>query len=248
MEPEMEEAREAGTESVEIDELFADHPLRFHRGERVLVLACGTEPAYFQFPGGIELYWIDALGPFMYLARSQSVEDSRFVSASPVHLPFKPMFDVIVCPPTCTGQFSFSQLRRVLREASRTLKHGGRLIVEYPSIELLSDMQTFRKAHRMGGTILVEERWLERATGRLLVQKLFVEPSGRVHKSDSIVYLHADKLMSWFVETLGFRVHVSEEGNPDAHVPSRILVAEKSAAVLFDLNSHLALNVGADVA
>lgn len=211
------------------EEVLSNSPFRLEPGQRVLVLGCGNEPAIFRFPQGVELYWVDLLRPHLYLARTQ-LHNAGIVSAQPTELPFKSIFDVVICPPSCVARFNVTECIRLMKGAQAVLREGGRLIIEFPSRELLTASPPRLQAQRLGDVIVLEEKRLEPSSTRVVIKKTYIEKMGAAHKVECEIHAHTAKFMAQLLQKMGLDIIEQEKGALDPSLPCQRLVARRRPA------------------
>ncbi|MBI2060968.1 MAG: hypothetical protein HYT87_14465 [Nitrospirae bacterium] len=216
----------SGGESESVLDALGEEAFQVEAGQKVLVLGCGNEPAIFRFPSGVELCWVDLLRPHLFLARAQ-LRDAGVILAQPTDLPFKSVFDVVIVPPSCVARFNVTESIRLMRGAQGVLKEGGRLIIEFPSRELLAASPPKLQAQRFGDVIVLEEKRLEASSTRVLIKKTYIERMGASHRVECEIHAHTAKFMAQLLQKMGLDVVEQEKGVLDPTLPCQRLVARK---------------------
>jgi SAM-dependent methyltransferase len=147
-------------------------------GSEVLDLACGHGRIANRLAArGAHVTGLDATPRFLELAREGAAAlgvEVEYVEGDMRELPWSERFDAIVNWFTAFGYFEDEENRRVLQQAYRALKPGGRLLIENNNAAAL--LRAFVPAH-------VSER-----EGNFMIDRFRMDlPRGRIHTDRTVL-------------------------------------------------------------
>jgi SAM-dependent methyltransferase len=151
----------------------------------VLDLACGHGRIANRLAArGARVTGLDASALFLDLARRDAAEagvEVEYVEGDMRSLPWTDRFDAVAIWFTSFGYFSDEENRRVLAEALRALRPGGRLALELNHLPaLLRVWQEHRVAER-DGDFMIDRGSFEPETGRTPTERIVIR-DGRVRR------------------------------------------------------------------
>lgn len=159
--------------------------LELEPGMDVLDLACGHGRIANRLAArGAVVTGLDASPLFLDLARRDARArgvDVEYVEGDMRELPWSERFDRIVCWFTSFGYFDDDGNRRVLREAQRAVRAGGRFLIE--NNHLLAIVRGFQpdSVEQRDGNLMTDQRHYDPLTGRIYSTRTIVR-DGRVRR------------------------------------------------------------------
>lgn len=198
-------------------------------GLRVLDLACGHGRIANRLAArGALVTGLDATERFLEVARSDAA--ARGVSVDYYQgdmrdLPWSGEFDRIVNWFTAYGYFTDADNRRVLAEAARALKPGGRLLIEVNNRDWI--VANFLPMHGVerGGDFMVDQSEYNPLSSRITTRRTVVR-GGSIRRAEFFVRLFAfTELRDWLLAA-GFRRvdGYGEDGTPLSRTSRRMIV------------------------
>jgi len=178
--------------------------LELEPGMEVLDLCCGHGRIANRLAArGARVIGLDATPLFLEQARSDAAERGgqvEYVEGDMRSLPWGGRFDRAVSWFTSFGYFDDADNRRVLREACRVLKPGGRLLIESNNVsELFARWQPAIVVERDGDLSITRTRF-DPATGRADSERINVR-GGRVRRFRFFVRMFvAVELRDWLLD------------------------------------------------
>jgi SAM-dependent methyltransferase len=171
----------------------------------VLDLACGHGRIANRLAAqGARVVGLDATPLFLERARADA--DARGVRVEYVEgdmrdVPWEGRFDRVISWFTSFGYFDDDENRRVLREAHRALRPGGRLAIENNNLpELLRRWQPATVVER-DGDFAIDRSDFDPTTGRAVTERVIVR-GGRSRRFEFQVRMFvAVELRDWLLET-----------------------------------------------
>ena len=199
-------------------------------GDQVLDLCCGHGRIANRLAGrGAVVTGLDATPLFLELARADA--DRRAVAVDYVEgdmraIPWTDRFDAVVSWFTAYGYFDDAQNRAVLREVQRTLRPGGRFLLELNHKDGLLPIWVPSTVHRAGEAIMIDEREWDPITGRSSCRRTIVR-DGHVRRTSFFTRLFSfTELRDWLLEA-GFRSvdGLAGDGTPLTRTSRRMILA-----------------------
>ncbi len=178
--------------SAESEAAFAERALELSPGDTVLDLCCGPGRHALLFAKrGMRVFGQDLNADYLETARRGAAAAGvslELVRRDMRDIPFEDTFDGIVNMFTAFGYLeSEEQDMKVLGQASRALKPGGRLLIDMVNREWVVSNYIQNEWHSgEDGTLYVERRELDLVTSRNRVSFTIVSPDGARRGSDGI--------------------------------------------------------------
>ncbi|MGE5290524.1 MAG: class I SAM-dependent methyltransferase [Micromonosporaceae bacterium] len=202
--------------------------LELEAGMEVLDLACGHgRIANALAARGCRVTGLDATPLFLDLARRDAAArglEVTYVEGDMRSLPWTGQFDHVINWFTAFGYFDDAGNRRVLEEAARALKPGGRLMIETNNRDWV--IRNFQPASvdEREGKLLIDRRRFDPLTGQMTTERMVVR-DGHVRRAPYFVrMLTFTELRGWLLDA-GFS-HVDgygEDGEPLAFESRRMI-------------------------
>jgi len=190
---------------------FAERKLALDAGARVLDLCCGHgRHSVLLAKRGYKVTGLDLSQSYLDLAR-RAAFDSKVeldtLSGDMREIPFNDYFDAAINMYSSFGYLeSETEDLKVLESISRSLKRGGRLLLDMLNREWAVANYIQNDWHaEADGTLYVEHRALDLASSRMRVRFVIVAPDGGRH--DSIghdIRLYTLTEMTRLLERVGF--------------------------------------------
>jgi SAM-dependent methyltransferase len=207
--------------------------LELEPGMEVLDLACGHGRIANRLASrGARVTGLDLTPTFLERARRDATErgvEVEYVQGDMRELPWSEHFDRIVNWFTAYGYFEDEDNRRVLAEAHRALRPGGRLLIENNNVARF--LREFRPATVVArdGDLMVDIHEFDPLTCRALAERITVR-SGKVRRTTFFVrvFLYSE-LRDWLLSA-GFSSvdGLGDEGEPlSAESRRMITIARK---------------------
>ena len=198
-------------ERTEKEVAFAERKLALDPGARVLDLCCGPgRHSVLLAKRGYKVTGLDLSRSYLDLARRAAI-DSKIefdtVPADMREIPFNDYFTAVINMYSSFGYLeSEAEDLKVLESISRSLKRGGRLLLDMLNREWAVANYIQNDWHaEADGTLYVEHRALDLASSRMRVRFIIVDPNGGRH--DSIghdIRLYTLTEMTRLLEQVGF--------------------------------------------
>ncbi|HVB78388.1 MAG TPA: methyltransferase domain-containing protein [Candidatus Binataceae bacterium] len=176
-------------ERTEKEVAFAARHLELKAAERVLDLCCGPgRHSVLLAKRGCKVTGLDLSQSYLDLARSAAADSKvvlETVSADMREIPFNDYFDAAINMYSSFGYLeSEAEDLRVLESISRSLKRGGRILLDMLNREWAVTNYIQNDWHaEADGTIYVEHRALDLRSSRMRVRFVIVGPDGSRHDS-----------------------------------------------------------------
>lgn len=208
--------------------------LELDRGMDVLDLACGHGRIANRLASrGARVTALDATAPFLNRAREKASElnvEVEYVEGDMRSLPFPDgRFDRVISWFTSFGYFDDQENRRVLREAHRVLRAGGKLLIENNNLaELLPRWLPWVVVER-NGDLAIDRSLFDPTTGRANTERTIVRDGGVRRFSFSVRMFIAVELRDWLCDA-GFSTvtSVDHDGGPlTAQSPRMVTIARR---------------------
>ena len=159
--------------------------LGLEAGMSVLDLACGHgRIANRLAERGCQVTGIDKTAIFLNLARQDAAErkvDVEYIEGDMRSLPGNEHFDCIINWFTAYGYFEDDDNRKVLGEAYRTLKQGGKLLIEHQNRDAV--LKNFHPAFvvERDGNYMIDQNRYDIFTGRSYTERIIIR-DGQIRK------------------------------------------------------------------
>lgn len=223
-----ERLSEAATRE-EVDRLCSVSGLQ--PGERVLDLACGHGRIANRLAAlGAQVTGLDATSEFLRLARAEASRlgvTVDYVEGDMRRLPWEAAFDLVVSWFTSFGYFGDEDNRRVLAEAHKVLRPGGRVVIDLNDRDALMRRYLPCVVVDRDGDLMIDQHAFHPLTGRSNVTRTVIR-DGQVRTSRFFTRLFGfTELRDWleaagFTDVNGYGI----DGNPlTAHSPRMTITA-----------------------
>ncbi len=189
---------------------FIEKAMELKKDMRILDLACG------QGRHAIELakrgYDITGLDYSEYLlsvaserARKEGVE-VNFIKGDMRELPFENEFDAIYMFFTSFGYFSDEENFRVLKEVSKSLKKGGKFLIDLSNpIMVIKNFQYESWILTKDGLICLEQNEFDPVKMRTRTLRLVFKEGKEINRKEHIVRLYTPAELSYLMELAGLK-------------------------------------------
>lgn len=173
-------------------------------GDAVLDLGCGHGRIANRLAArGARVTGLDATALFLERARADAAErrvDVEYVEGDMRSLPWRDRFDAALIWFTTFGYFDDDGNRRVLDEARRALKSGGRLAIELHNAFALARSFLPWTATERGGDLMLDRHRFDVAAGRNVTDRWIVR-GGRVRRTEYAVRVFTfTELRDWLLD------------------------------------------------
>ena len=195
------------------------HLLELEPGMEVLDLACGHgRIANALAERGCRVTGLDATPLFLDRARLDAATRGvavTYVDGDMRDLPWTGRFDRVVNWFTAFGYFDDAGNRRVLREVARSLKPGGRFVLEMHNRDWIIRHFQPASVDERDGNLVTEQRRFEPLTGRMLAERTVVR-DGHVRRIPYFVRTFTfTELRDWLLDAGFTSVEgYGEDGDP----------------------------------
>jgi SAM-dependent methyltransferase len=201
--------QEAQKNETQVD--FIVKALDLEDGARILDLCCGHgRHAVPLAQRGFRVTGLDLSAYHLRLAKAAARRagvEAAFVRSDMREVPRGP-FDAVINMFTAFGYFDDDEEnQRVLNGVARSLKRGGRFLIDYLNFTYLC--RVFRESdcmRRPDGSLAIEMRSHDVRTGRNEVETLHIEPDGRQHKRSHSVRMYSFRELETMLAQAGLRV------------------------------------------
>ncbi|MCE7011804.1 class I SAM-dependent methyltransferase [Kibdelosporangium philippinense] len=198
-------------------------------GMDVLDLACGHgRIANRLAKRGCHVTGLDSASLFLDRARQDAAARGvtvDYVQGDMRHLPWTGRFDRVINWFTAFGYFTDGDNKRVLAEVLRTLRPGGRLVLDLNHYAWLIRHYQPASVRELDGDLLIDQNRLDVLTGRNIVQRTVIR-AGRTRQVPFSVRLFTfTELRDWLLDA-GFTnvAGYGEDGTPLAPENRRMIV------------------------
>lgn len=226
-------ARRLTDESTDAEADLVWRMLGLTSGSAVLDLACGHGRIANRLASrGASVTGLDATQRFLDVARTDAEQRGVTVDyqrGDMRAIPWAGRFDAVVSWFTAYGYFDDEQNRAVLAGVHRSLRPGGRFLVELNHKDGLLPHWLPSTVDRVGDDILIDERTFDPLTGRSHARRTTIR-DGRIREASFFVRMFSyTELRDWLLQA-GFREVSGFAGDGEALTAASrrmILVAEK---------------------
>lgn len=188
-------------------------------GMAVLDLACGHGRIANRLAArGCQVTGLDATESFLRQARADAAARGMsvdYVLGDMRDLPWTGTFDRIINWFTAFGYFDDAGNRRVLAQAARALKPGGRLLIEMNNYVRLAQVYTPSFVTEQNGDMVVDQHRMDPLTGRSETTRTLIRGGQTRRVTFSVrMFLHPE-LRDWLLAAGFATVHgYGEDGTP----------------------------------
>lgn len=208
--------------------------LALEQPQRILDVACGFgRHANLLAAHGHQVVGVDLYKGFLEIARKNALEwgvQVDYRQADMRDLDFDEEFDLVLMVFTVFGYFTDEVNFRVLENAARALKPGGRLVFDSPNRDAV--MKDFRPHHvtEKEGNLMIDRNQFDSMTGRLFNRRIVIRDGVRRDKP-FFVRLYNPNEIGELLNKVGLVVQalLGEYDGQPVSVDSRrlVVVAEK---------------------
>jgi cyclopropane fatty-acyl-phospholipid synthase-like methyltransferase len=223
------------TQDEEVDDL--ERHLRLEPGSAVLDVPCGEgRIGRALAKRGYHVTGLDITDSFLEEGRRRAEADGvemRFVHGDMRELSFDGEFDAAVNFWGSFGYFDADGDRAVVAGVSRSLRPGGRFLIETITLETL--LPQFREQiwHRQGEMVVLQQTHFDHETSRVDTEWTFMAPDGEREVRDSSIRVYSYAELTALLRECGFVAfdgYDTNSGEPFALGADRLtLVATKAA-------------------
>jgi len=200
-------------------------------GDRVLDLACGHGRIANRLAAlGAQVTGLDATSEFLRLARAEASQLGvavDYVEGDMRHLPWDADFDLVVSWFTSFGYFGDRDNRKILAQAHKVLRPGGRVVIDLNHRDELMRRYLPCVVAERDGNLMIDQHAFDPLTGRSNVTRTIIR-DGQVRRSAFFTRLFSfTELRDWldaagFTDVKGYGI----EGNPlTAYCPRMTVTA-----------------------
>lgn len=185
--------------------------VKLKRGSKILDIPCGFGRHSIELAKrGYDVTGQDINGYFLDLARRSAKKHDvspRFLKADMRKIDFENEFDLVLNLFTSIGYFEKEDDDILfLREASKSLKKGGKLLVDTVNRErVLGDYMKKSWSELQDGTIILFERKFDQVSGTSYEQRIVIDKAGRRKRISIVLRLYALSELISLVERSGFK-------------------------------------------
>jgi SAM-dependent methyltransferase len=160
--------------------------LALEQPQRILDLACGFgRHANLLAARGHQVVGVDLYAGYLEIARKNALEwgvQVDYRQADMRHLDLEEEFDLVLMVFTVFGYFTDKVNLRVLENAARALKPGGRLVFDSPNRDVV--LKDFRPHHvtEKEGNLMIDRNHFDSITGRLYNRRIVIRDGVRRDK------------------------------------------------------------------
>ena len=178
--------------------------LALERGMAVLDAPCGHgRIAHRLAARGVRVTGLDANQLFLDVARRDAAErtvDVEYVHGDLRSLPWEGRFDVVVNWFTSFGYFGDDDNRRVLQEAAKALKPGGRVVIDVHNRDAFQRNRLPVTMTERDGDLMVDKHAFDVIAGRIETERIVVR-GGSVRRSVfSVRFFTFTELRDWLLQ------------------------------------------------
>ena len=196
-------------------------------GAEILDIPCGAGRLALVLAGrGYRLTGVDVSSEFLdHARRARSSNPVTWEQRDMRDLPWSSRFDAAFCVGNSFGYLDDAGNEAFLEAVRKTLKPGGRFILETPMVleNVLCHIQP-RPWWKAGDVYLLVENQYDAAAGRLNIEYTFVS-GGRIEVRRGSHRAYGYRELVELIEAAGFSVTVSEPWTREAHMVSFIATA-----------------------
>lgn len=190
---------------------FIRKSLKLKKGSRILDLACGFGRHSLRLAqDGYELVGLDLSMPLLQKALAEAQRRSlnvKFIHGDMRELSFSTIFDGVFIWDTSLGYFDDRTNLRVLQGIHRSLKNGGRLLIDVINRDYVVQQTPTRLWWEGKGCIFLEESEFDYQTSTLHAKRSFIYEDGtRPLEQNSFIRLYNAHELRQMLHVAGFKV------------------------------------------
>jgi SAM-dependent methyltransferase len=160
--------------------------LGLESGTRLLDVPCGTGRIAIQLAArGFDVVGVDITERFLEEGRARG-PNVRFVHGDMRALPFEDDFDAAICFWGSFGYFDDAGNLAQARAAAHALRHGGRYLIDTPTLETILPRFQERNWFEVGTSMVLEEREFHVAASRIETTWTFLSDGERSTRRSSM--------------------------------------------------------------
>jgi len=203
-------------------------------GARVLDVPCGHGRIALELAQrGLRVTGVDLSEEALALARGDASErglDLALERRDMRDLPWREAFDAVICVGNSFAYLDDRGNRDFLEAVHRTLRHGGKLLLNAPCVlEVLASIQA-RAWYQLGDVLMLVDRRYDPIESALDVEYIFLQ-DGKLDRRPARYRFHSVRELRQLLAEVGLPVtamHGSQRGEPFAiGSPTLYLLAEK---------------------
>jgi ubiquinone/menaquinone biosynthesis C-methylase UbiE len=197
-------------------------------GDAVLDLACGNgRIANRLAQRRAEVTGLDATPMFLQLAREDAERrgvEVEYVEGDMRELPWTDRFDAVLSWFTSFGYFDDADNRSVLEQAHRSLKDGGRLLIENNNTAQLLTRALPWIVHERDGDFMIDRWHFDATTSRGMTERIVIR-DGRSRRFEFFVRMFIAAELGDWCRDAGFRsVEFYDDGGAPLTAQSRRMI------------------------
>jgi SAM-dependent methyltransferase len=207
--------------------------LGLEAGVEVLDVPCGHGRIANRLAArGARVTGLDADGVFLERARADAVErgvEVEYLQGDMRTLPWEARFDLVLNWFTSFGYFDDEGNRAWLREARKTLRPGGRLVMDVHNRDAFMGFRVPVTMDERGDDLLIDRHAFDPLTGRAETERFLVRDGNVRSVRFSVRFFTFTELRDWLLDAGFSTVQVSgHEGEPlDLQVRRMLVVATR---------------------
>jgi ubiquinone/menaquinone biosynthesis C-methylase UbiE len=189
---------------------FIEKALGLEKGHKILDLACGQgRHAILLAKRGYNITGLDYSEYLLSVARKRAENEKvkiNFMKGDMRELPFENEFDAIYMFFTSFGYFSDKDNFKVLKEVSRSLKKGGKFLIDLSNpIMVVKNFQYESWILTKEGIICLEQNEFDPIKMRTRTLRIVFKGGKEIDRKEHIVRLYTPSELSFLMELVGLK-------------------------------------------